>query len=187
MCTFFFCLGLPLCFCRYCNRLERARVGAMDVSWSEAQRAETNVIARSDDRATTRANRSHRHPDDRTHHGTSVHSLSSRGRYHHPLSSRGRYHHSLSSRGRYIHSLSSHGRYHHPLSSRGRYHHPLSSHGRYHHSLSSRGRYHHPLSSRGRRCGRLRSCKTPLRSVLHSHPSPLLTPLSRRLLLSSMR
>jgi hypothetical protein len=25
----------------------------MDVSWSEAQRAETNVIARSDDRATT--------------------------------------------------------------------------------------------------------------------------------------
>jgi hypothetical protein len=28
-------------------------VGAMDVSWSEAQRAETNVIARSDDRATT--------------------------------------------------------------------------------------------------------------------------------------
>jgi hypothetical protein len=30
-----------------------ARVGAMDVSWSEAQRAETNVIARSDDRATT--------------------------------------------------------------------------------------------------------------------------------------
>jgi hypothetical protein len=27
-------------------------VGAMDVSWSEAQRAETNVIARSDDRAT---------------------------------------------------------------------------------------------------------------------------------------
>jgi hypothetical protein len=30
-----------------------ARVGAMDVSWSEAKRAETNVIARSDDRATT--------------------------------------------------------------------------------------------------------------------------------------
>jgi hypothetical protein len=28
-----------------------ARVGVMDVSWSEAQRAETNVIARSDDRA----------------------------------------------------------------------------------------------------------------------------------------
>jgi hypothetical protein len=30
-----------------------ARVGAMDVSRSEAQRAETNVIARSGDRATT--------------------------------------------------------------------------------------------------------------------------------------
>jgi hypothetical protein len=30
-----------------------ARVGAMDMSWSEAQRAETNVIARGDDRATT--------------------------------------------------------------------------------------------------------------------------------------
>jgi hypothetical protein len=29
-------------------------------------------------------------------------------------------------------------------------------------------------SSRGRRCGRLRSRKTPLRSVLRSHPSPLL-------------
>jgi hypothetical protein len=85
-------------------------VGAMDVSWSEAQRAETNVIARSDDRTTTRANRSHRHPDDRTHHGTSVHPLSSRGRYHHPLSSRSRYHHSLSSHGCYFHPLSSHGR-----------------------------------------------------------------------------
>jgi hypothetical protein len=30
-----------------------ARVGAMDVSRSEAQRAETNAIARSDDRAST--------------------------------------------------------------------------------------------------------------------------------------
>jgi hypothetical protein len=36
-------------------------------------------------------------------------------------------------------------------------------------------------NSLGRRCGRLRSYQTPLRSVLHSHPSPLLAPLSRRL------
>jgi hypothetical protein len=35
------------------NRPERARVGAMDVSRSEAKRAKTNVIARSGDRATT--------------------------------------------------------------------------------------------------------------------------------------
>jgi hypothetical protein len=46
--------------------------------------------------------------------------------------------------------------------------------------LASRGR----LSSRGRRCGRLRSF--PLASLRsNSHPSPLLTPLSRRLRLSS--
>jgi hypothetical protein len=35
------------------NRPERAKVGAMDVSRSEAKRAQTNVIARSADRATT--------------------------------------------------------------------------------------------------------------------------------------
>jgi hypothetical protein len=39
----------------------------MDVSRSEAQRAETNVIARSDDRATI----SQRRPNVRTHHGAS--------------------------------------------------------------------------------------------------------------------
>jgi hypothetical protein len=35
------------------NDLDVNAVGAMDVSWSEAQRAETNVIARGGDRATT--------------------------------------------------------------------------------------------------------------------------------------
>jgi hypothetical protein len=39
-------------------------VGAMDVSWSEAQRAETNVIARSDDRATAPQRRLNKKSDD---------------------------------------------------------------------------------------------------------------------------
>jgi hypothetical protein len=44
--------GVPFFFFVEDKRMwSSSGVGAMDVSWSEAQRAETNVIARSDDRA----------------------------------------------------------------------------------------------------------------------------------------